>query len=108
MMPQINPKQMERMMRQMGIKNTPIDAERVIIETSDKKITITQPQVVMVEMQGNKSFQISGNTQEESAASFTQEDVEMVAQKTSKTEEEARKALQETKGDIAEAILKLS
>ena len=36
-----------------------------------------------------------------------QDDVKLVMEQTGKSEKEARKALEETKGDIAEAIMKL-
>ena len=57
-------------------------------------------------MQGQESFQISGDVEEKTGA-FSEEDVKLVAEKTGKSEEEARSALEETE-DIAEAIMKLS
>ena len=36
------------------------------------------------------------------------EDIDLVVEQTGKTTQEAKKALEETKGDIAEAILKLT
>jgi nascent polypeptide-associated complex subunit alpha len=36
------------------------------------------------------------------------EDIQLVVDQTGKTQEEARQALEETEGDIAEAILKLT
>ena len=106
----INPSQMKSMMKQMGIKQEDIDASRVIIEKNDgKKIVIDNPTVQKMVMQGQESWQITGEAREESAAEeISEEDVKMVAEKTGKSEKEARKALEEVNGDIAEAIVKLS
>lgn len=104
----INPKQMQAMMKQMGINQEEIDALRVIIEKEDGKIIIENPSVQKITMQGNESFQISGEVREESAEKFSENDVELVAEKTSSSKEAAREALEKTDGDIAEAILELS
>jgi nascent polypeptide-associated complex subunit alpha len=99
---------MQAMMRQMGIKQEEIEAERVIIESSDRKIIIEQPNVQKIIMQGQESWQITGEAREESKEQLiSEEDVKMVADKSGKSEKEARKALENTNGDIAEAILEL-
>ncbi len=102
----MDPKKMEALMRQMGIKSENIDATGVIIETSSGKILIDDPQVVQVTMQGQKSFQISGSirTEEKSA----EDDIKMIMEQTSCSEEDAKSALEKSNGDIAEAILSLS
>ena len=100
---------MKAMMRQMGIKQEEVNAERVIIETSDKKIVIEPTNVQKIVMQGQESWQVTGEAREETReAGILEEDVKMVAEKTRKSEKEAKKALEETGGDIAEAIVKLS
>jgi nascent polypeptide-associated complex subunit alpha len=104
----IDPKKMQAMMKQMGIGQEEIEAERVIIEKSDGKTVIKNPSVQKITMQGQVSFQISGSISEQSNEPFSEEDVKLVAEKTSSSEEKAREALEETDGDIAEAILKLS
>ncbi|MBU1988844.1 MAG: nascent polypeptide-associated complex protein [Nanoarchaeota archaeon] len=103
----MNPKKMQGMMKQLGIQQEEIPAEKVIIETSDKKIIIENPNVQKIKMQGQESFQITGEVKEETQENFTQEDIKLVAEKTGKSEAEARTALKKT-GDIAEAIVKLS
>ena len=105
----INPAQMKSMMKQMGIKQEDIPTQRVIIEKTDgNKIIIENPNVQKLVMQGQESWQITGEAHEESVeAGISEEDVKMVAEKTGKSEEEARKALEEI-NDIAEAIVKLS
>lgn len=102
----VNPKQMAGMMRQFGIKNQEVDAVEVVIKLrSGKTIKIVEPQVQLIEMKGVKTYSLAGKEVEEEG--FPDEDIAMVAEQTSCTKEEARKALAETKGDIAEAILKL-
>jgi nascent polypeptide-associated complex subunit alpha len=101
----LNPKQIEKAMKRMGIQAVEIDAEEVIIRTASKDIVITNPSVSRVNMMGQDTFQVSGEVSE-SGKGVSEEDVQMVASKTGASEEEARVALSET-GDIAEAILKL-
>jgi nascent polypeptide-associated complex subunit alpha len=105
MFPNIDPKKMQSMMKQMGINQEEISASRVIIEKEDgNKIIIKNPSITKIKMQGQESFQIAGEIEEED---FSEEDIEMIMEKTSCTREEAEEALEET-GDLAEAILKLS
>lgn len=101
----MNPKKMAGMMKQLGIDQEEIVAKRVIIEKEDGKIVIENPSVMKIKVQGNESFQISGDVNEESG--FSEEDIKMVSERTGKSEQEAKEALEET-GDIAEAIVKLS
>ena len=104
----IDPKKMQAMMRQMGIKQDEIDAVRVVIEKNDGgKIFIENPSVMKVSMQGQDSWQISGDAHEEDEG-IREEDVKLVIEKTGKSEKEVRETLEEVGGDIAEAILKLS
>lgn len=102
----LNPKQLERAMKKMGIQSQEIPADEVIIRTQDKDIVIANPQVSKVNMMGQDSFQISGEVSERSREKFSQEDVKMVAEQAGVSEEEARTSLEAT-GDIAESILKL-
>ena len=94
-------------MKQMGISQENVEASRVTIEKNDgNKIIIENPSVVKIKMQGNESFQISGDSKEET--SISEEDIKTVAERTGKNEEEAKKALEMKNGDLAEAILELS
>ncbi|MBN2043213.1 MAG: nascent polypeptide-associated complex protein [Candidatus Aenigmarchaeota archaeon] len=102
----INPKQLERAMKQMGMHMTHIDAEEVIIKTSDKEIVITEPEVSMVNMMGQETFQITGNITEREREEFSDDDVEMIMDETGASEEDVRKMLKET-NDLAETIMKL-
>jgi nascent polypeptide-associated complex subunit alpha len=99
-------RQMEKMMKQMGIKSENIAAEEVVIKAKNKEIIISNPQVTKINMSGQDTFQVVGEVSEKAVSKITDEDVKMVAEQTGKSEEEARKVLEET-NDIAEAILKL-
>ena len=104
-MGKINPKQMQQMMRQLGIKSEELAAERVIIELKDKKIVIDNPAVSAIDMQGKKTYTIMGDERLEEKDN--EEDLKMVMEQASVPKEEAKKALEEADGDIAEAIMKL-
>lgn len=106
----IDPKKMQAMMKQLGIKQEEIDANRVVIEKSDGgRIAIENPSVQKIVMQGQESWQITGDAVEEEAGSLgiREEDVKLVMEKTGKSEKEAREALEESGGDIAQAIVSL-
>lgn len=102
----IDPKQMERAMKQMGMNVTNIDAEEVIIRTADKEIVISNPQVSKIKVMGQETFQITGEVSERPREDINDDDVEMVAEQTGVSKQEARDMLRET-GDIAEAIMRL-
>ena len=106
MFPGLNPKKMQQMMKQMGMDQEEIDASRVIIEKTDgNKTIINNPSVVKISVQGQDTFQISGEVSEEQGNS--EEDIKIIIEKTGCTEEQAKETLKET-GDLADAILKLS
>jgi nascent polypeptide-associated complex subunit alpha len=107
MLPGIDPKKMQGLMKQMGISQDEIDANRVIIETEDKNIIIENPSVVKIKMQGQISFQISGDVTEEQIDS-TEEDIKTIMEKTGCSEEQAKDALEKANNDLTEAILSLS
>lgn len=108
MFPGLNPKKMEKMMKQMGIKQTKIPAKEVIIRSQDKDIIIKNPAVNKVNMMGQETIQITGDIEErEVKVEISQDDVEVVAEQANVSLEEAEKVLIETNGDLAEAILKL-
>jgi len=100
----IDPKQMAGMMKKMGIKTETIDAKEVIIK-GQKTIVIKNPTVTVVDMQGQKTYQIMGTAEEKKEEN--REDLDLVMEQAGATEDEARGALDEAEGDIALAILKL-
>ena len=112
MFPGLDPKKMNAMMKQMGIAQSEIDAKRVIIECEDKNIIIENPNVSKIKMQGQETFQISGEVREENPSQSEEdtsaEDIKTIIEKTGVSEEAAKNALDEANGDLAEAILSLS
>jgi nascent polypeptide-associated complex subunit alpha len=95
-----------KMLQRMGLKVEEIKAKRVVIETEDgTKLVFDEPQVMKTTMQGQEAYQVIGKPHVEE--DIREEDIELVMQKTGATREEAEKALRETNGDIAEAIMKL-
>lgn len=109
MLPNLNPKKMQALMKQMGMSQEEIPAEKVIIEKTDNsKIIIENPSVTKIKVQGQETFQISGDERQESATvEISEEDIKTVMEKTSSSKEDAKKALEKT-NDLAEAILELS
>jgi nascent polypeptide-associated complex subunit alpha len=88
------------------------DVEQVVIKTGSKEITIEEPEVAVLEVQGQKIFQVTGGKITEKAAErkpseIAEEDVRLVADQTGKSPDEARRALEESGGDLAKAILLL-
>jgi len=109
MLPGLDPKKMKAVMKQMGIAQEDISANRVIIETDDKNIIIDNPSVAKIKMQGNTNFQISGDiSEEEIKEENTEEDLQTIMEKTGCSKEKAKEALESAGGDLTEAILSLS
>ena len=102
----MDPKNMQKVMRQMGIKSEEIEASKVTIELKEGgRLVVFEPSVVQIEMHGEKSFQVSGKVAEEQEAG--EDDLRMVMEASGCSREEAQNALRETGGDIAEAIIRL-
>jgi nascent polypeptide-associated complex subunit alpha len=109
MFPGVDSRQMQGMLKKMGVSQEDIDASRVIIEKTDtSRIIIDNPSVQKIKMQGQETFQIAGDISEESAQpEISEKDIQTIIEKTGVSEKTARKTLEETE-DLAEAILKLS
>jgi len=110
MIPGMNPRQMRMAMKKLGIQQEEIDAKEVIIRLEDKEIVISNPSVTKVNMMGQDTYQVVGEESERSLSSepeISEDDITTVAEQAGVSKEQALKALQEAKGDLAEAILKL-
>lgn len=111
MMPgRINPRQLNQMMKRMGINVKNIDnVKKVTIQTDTKEYIFEDAEVSIMEAQGQKTWQIIGEPIVKNLQEQTQDnDIKLIMEQTGKSADEARKALKETNGDIAEAILKLT
>jgi len=103
----IDPKQIQGMMKKMGIAQQEINAKRVIIECEDENIILDEPNVMKINMQGQESWQITGESRTEEKQLFNEDDVKMVMEKTKASEQGVRKFLKQNNGDIALAIIEL-
>ena len=110
MMPNLNPKQMKMMMKKLGMQVDQIeDVRRIVIETPKGNYIFDSAEVSAMTMQGVTTYQIVGEPRfEEPALVIPEDDVKMVAEQSGKPVDAARAALVASKGDIAEAIMKLS
>lgn len=101
----INPRQMKKMMKQMGMEMEELEAKEVVIRLGEEEIVISDPQVSVIKAKGQKTYQIAGK--EKVKKLIPEEDINMVAEQAGVGREEAEKALEESGGDLAEAIMKL-
>ena len=110
MIPGMNPRDVQRAMKKLGIKQEEIAAREVIIRTDDKEIVIANPQVSKVNMMGQETYQIVGEAEERtisSEAGINEDDVKTVMEQTGATEDKAREAIEENGHDLAKAIISL-
>lgn len=106
----MNPRQMQGMLKQMGIKTTELESIRVTIELQDGgKIIIDGPQTSVMDMKGQKIFTIMGGDmkQDKGNTEPAEEDIKMVMEQAKVGKERAMAALKKNDGDIAAAILEL-
>jgi len=108
MMPGMNPRDMGKLMKRMGIQQKEIDATEVIIKCSDKEIVIRNPQVAKVNMMGQNTWQVIGEAEERPLQLFNEEDVKTVSEQANVDPKKAREALQKNNGDLVKSILELS
>jgi len=103
----MNPRQMGRLMQQMGIKSTEVEALEVIIKKKDgTEMVVSDPQVTIMDIQGQKMLQVSGTVSEREAGP-SQDDIKLVADQAGCSAEDASAALKDAKGDIAAAIMRV-
>jgi nascent polypeptide-associated complex subunit alpha len=124
----MDPRQMAMMMRKLGIESRDIDdVKEVIVRTRDREYRFAKPQVSVLKAQGSETWQVLGRPQvtelgpkdapkpapvtppaPTGPTTIPDEDVAMVVEQTDKDPATARRALEATHGDIAEAIVRLS
>ncbi|GAB6136695.1 nascent polypeptide-associated complex protein [Thermococcus prieurii] len=106
----MNPRQMKKLMRQFGIKMEEMEGvKEVVLKLEGKEIVLKDPVVTVMVVQGEKTYQIvPGSEEVREVIEIPEEDIELVMEQAGVDRETALKTLKETKGDIAEAILKLS
>ncbi|MDG6222584.1 MAG: nascent polypeptide-associated complex protein [Candidatus Bathyarchaeota archaeon] len=110
----MNPRNAKRMMQKMGMNMGEMpEVEEVIFKTSTKEIVVENAQVAVIDMGGQKIFQVTGQVTERAlegeaeTVEIPEEDAQLVADQTGKTVEDAKRALEQSDGDLAKAILLL-
>ena len=110
----MSPRNAKRMMQRMGMNMGEMpDVQEVIFRTSDKEIVVENAQVAVIDMGGQKIFQVTGEVNEraletqEAKVTIPEEDAQLVADQTGKSMEDAKRALETSDGDLAKAILLL-
>jgi len=102
-----------RMMQRMGMETEEVKGvKEVIIKTEDKTITIEGPNVVAMTMEQQTVFQVIGGNRrdegpEQDKSEILDNDINLVAEQAKVSIDEAKSALQETGGDLAQAIILL-
>lgn len=133
----MDPRKLNAMMRQLGIdvKELP-DVKRVVIETPTKEYVFTSAEVTVMKAQGSTTYQVvgspkitdkggavakppatpaaapsaprpAGEREEPESPKFTDDDVKLVMEQAKAPRDKAVKALEDSDGEPAAAILKL-
>jgi|SRR3989344_389107 len=102
MFPGINPKQMQKVMQQLNVKQENIDASEVIIK-GKKNYIIRNPEVTKVNMMGQEMLQVAGKLEDY----VNEDDIKLVMEQADVSREKALEALNENDNDLAAAILSL-
>ncbi|CCC81179.1 nascent polypeptide-associated complex protein [Thermoproteus tenax] len=116
----LNPREIERYLKRMGIKMEEVDAAYVEIGLkSGDVLRIEAPAVALIKMP-NKTLIYQVQTQEasvrlqkrqpqtqQSQYAPSDEDIALVMEQTGATREEAERALVEAKGDLVQAVMAL-
>lgn len=105
-------KQMQRAMKQMGMDTKDVKGvTEVVIKFKNKELIIKNPKVNLMDFMGQQTYQITGKVKEQELdveLEIPDDDVELVSAQTGVSKDKALQTLQETKGDLAEAIMRLS
>ncbi len=118
-----NQRQMEQMMRRLGMTSETVpDVEEVIVRTRTKEHVFRAPEVTVLTIQGVRTYQIVGEpvVQNRSAAGSAsapaaapsragppEEDIRLVMEQANVSREEAVEALFRANGEPAEAIMQI-
>ncbi len=109
MLPGMNPRDLAKAMKRLGIEQEELEAHEVIIKLADKELVFSDPHVTKVNAMGQVSFQITGTPEERSKEMpITEEDVKTVMAQANVDREQAMAAIKKHRGDLAAAILELS
>ena len=114
----MNPRELKRMMKRMGIDVEEIQGVKsVTLTLSDKEVILKDPQVTVMSVQGKKIYQIisaseevveASSEEEVAEVSFSEDDIKFVMSQAGVGKDKAVEALRKANGDIAQAILLLT
>lgn len=122
-----NPRQVEMLMRRMGMTTEPVPGvEEVIVRTATKEHVFRAPEVTILTVQGVRTYQVVGQPEVRARTAGTagapsgapasapaapagppEDDVRLVMEQANVSREEAIEALTATNGAPAEAILRI-
>jgi len=118
-----NPRQVELMMRRLGMTTEAVPGvEEVVVRTATKEHVFRSPEVTILNVQGTKTYQISGTPEirprgpvaaapssgaAPAPAGPPEEDIHLVMEQANVSREEAVEALVSVNGAPAEAILRI-
>jgi len=111
-MKKISSRELRRMMKRMGIENI----ENIVVEYVEfkypdgRRTRIYNPTISKIKIADQTTYQIVGveeEVEEEEEIQFPEEDIKLVMEQANVDRDLAVKALELTKGDIAEAIIVL-
>ena len=124
-MTRMDSRKARRMMKQMGMNMNELTfVKRVILQGDTKEIVLEGAQVTSIVVQGTKMYQVAGGKEIERPVQaagaapaaepeevpelvIPEEDILLVAQQANVSVDRARVALEESEGDLAQAIIKL-
>ncbi|MCQ5377301.1 MAG: nascent polypeptide-associated complex protein [Candidatus Methanomethylicia archaeon] len=115
-MKKMNPREVRRMMQRMGMGLEELPGVfKVTLHMKGKNLVIPDPQITVMKMSGQTIYQVVGEATEElpeaqaeTKIEISDEDAQLVSAQTGVSLEVARKALETTKGDLAQAIMLLT
>jgi nascent polypeptide-associated complex subunit alpha len=110
----INPREARRMMQRMGmgLEEMP-GVSKVTFNMMGKNLVIADPQVTIMKVSGQTMYQVVGEAVEEKVESqevkleISDEDAQLVSAQAGVSIEVAKKALETSNGDLAQAIMML-
>ena len=117
-MKRLSPRDLRRMMDRLGVSAKPLpEVSEAVFRLPGKELVVRNPMVTLLDFQGQKIFQVVGESVEERAPTveaasekpvIPEEDISLVASQAGGSLEEAKAAREETGGDLAQAILLLA
>ena len=108
----MNPRDVAKAMKKMGMKQEEIESIAVIIRKPSKDIILRKPSVQKIDMMGQVQYQVSGEEEvreiEPEPIEISEEDIKTVQEQAQVTYEKAKESIEKYQGNLAEAIINLN